>query len=110
MPDTPPPPLPSDPPEIPEPANLKFLRVLVTILTASMIAGVLVIIALIVIRYNDQRAPLPETIELPDGTTATAFTQGPDWYAVVTAGDEILIFDRATGTLRQTLKIAPKTP
>lgn len=92
-------------PPIEEPANLKFLRVLVTILTATMIGGLCIIIALIVIRYRDQSAPLPSSITLPDGATATAFTQGRDWYAVVTTDDEILIFDRVSGALRQTLLI-----
>ncbi|WP_116598653.1 DUF6476 family protein [Primorskyibacter marinus] len=90
-----------------EPANLKFLRMLVTILTGTMIAGLLIIIALVVIRYSDQRAPLPEAITLPDGTTATAFTQGSDWYAVVTADDRILIFDRANGKLVNTIEVRP---
>jgi len=44
---------------------------------------------------------------LPDGTVATAFTRGPDWYAVVTGNDEILIFDAATGQLRQSVEIRP---
>ncbi|GGA01226.1 hypothetical protein GCM10011326_10560 [Salipiger profundus] len=91
--------------EAPEPANLRFLRVLVTILTAVMIAGLLAIVAVIVISYRNARAPLPEAITLPDGSTATAYTQGSDWYAVVTEADEILIFDRASGELRQTLRI-----
>ena len=78
---------------------------LVTILTGTMIAGLLIIIALVVIRYSDRRAPLPEAITLPDGATATAFTKGSDWYAVVTGDDHILIFDRATGKLINTLAI-----
>ena len=77
---------------------------LVTILTAVMIAGLLAIVAVIVISYRNARAPLPEAITLPDGSTATAYTQGSDWYAVVTEADEILIFDRASGELRQTLR------
>ena len=96
-----------DPENLPEPPNLRFLRILVTVLTAVMIAGLLTILALIVIRYTNTRAPLPEIITLPDGATASAFTQGSDWYAIVTEADEILIFDRGTGSLRQTLRIAP---
>ncbi|WP_089268611.1 DUF6476 family protein [Puniceibacterium sediminis] len=92
-------------PPLPEPANLKFLRLLVTTLTATMIVGLLIIITLIVIRYRDRSAPLPDTITLPDGATATAFTQGPDWYAVVTGDNHILIFDRSTGVLRQTIDV-----
>jgi hypothetical protein len=97
-----------------EPANLRFLRILVTILTASMIAGLLTIIVLIVIRVPtvintvEDPVPLPEAVTLPDGTVAASFTMGPDWYAVVTADNQILIFNRDDGTLRQTLTIAPR--
>ncbi len=73
-----------------------------------MIGGVLVILALLVIRYQTSRAPLPKVIILPDGPTATACTQGADGCAVVTADTEILTFDRgATGRRRQTLQIDP---
>jgi len=95
------------------PAQLVFLRRLVTVLTITMIAGMLLITALFVIRFSGDRVPtaaqmaLPSAITLPDGTLVTAFTQAPSWYAVVTAGDEILIFDRATGALRQILVIKP---
>ncbi|MFZ5963293.1 DUF6476 family protein [Thalassococcus sp. BH17M4-6] len=106
MADTPPP--SSDTPE--EPANLKFLRLLVTILTATMIVGLVVIVSLIVIRYRDSSAPLPEVITLPSGASATAFTQGADWYAVVTEDDRILIYDRATGSLRQTITLEAASP
>jgi hypothetical protein len=92
-------------PDTAEPANLRFLRRLVTVLTATMIGGVLLIIALIVIRFYDVPPPLPETIVLPDGAKAVSFTQGPDWYAVVTGDDVILIFDRITGTLKQSIRI-----
>ncbi|KAA8609292.1 hypothetical protein AL036_04365 [Salipiger aestuarii] len=93
--------------KLPEPANLRFLRLLVTVLTGVMIAGLLTLLGLVVIRYTNARAPLPDAITLPDGARATAYTQGSDWYAVVTQGDEILIFDRATGSLRQTIGIEP---
>ena len=82
-------------------------------LTITMIAGMLLITALFVIRFSGDRVPtaaqmaLPSAITLPDGTLVTAFTQAPSWYAVVTASDEILIFDRATGALRQILVIKP---
>lgn len=92
-------------PQPEEPANLKYLRLLVTILTGTMIAGLLVIIALFVIRFSDRPAPVPGAITLPDGSTPAAFTMTDKWYAVVTARDEILIFDRNSGMLRQTIKI-----
>jgi hypothetical protein len=83
---------------------------LVTILTAVMILGVVAIVALLVIRLQPPAPaslPMPETIVLPEGATARAVTQGTDWYAVVTDADEILIFDRATGALRQRVAITP---
>jgi hypothetical protein len=94
--------------QIEEPANLRFLRCLVTVLTATMILGLLAIFALLVMRFSSTpAAPLPDTITLPAGATARSFTTGPDWYAVVTTDDQILIYDRATNTLRQTLQIQP---
>ncbi|WGW03414.1 DUF6476 family protein [Tropicibacter oceani] len=90
---------------LPEPPQLRFLRLLVTVLTAVMIAGIVLILGLIWHRYSNARAPLPEVITLPSGAQASAYTQGSDWYAVVTADNQILIFDRATGKLRQTLQI-----
>ncbi|MBM1631469.1 hypothetical protein JQV27_01360 [Sulfitobacter mediterraneus] len=90
-----------------EPANLRFLRRLVTVLTTVMICGVLVVIGLLVTRLNRNSPILPQEIALPEGASAVAFTQGPDWYAIVTNRDEILIYDRLTGTLRQTVTITP---
>ncbi len=101
---------PEDPEILPEPANLRFLRRLVTVLTAVMIAGLVAIVSLIVIRFTaatSAPAPLPDEITLPSGARATAFTQGGDWYAVVTDEDQILIFDRKSGDLRQTIDITP---
>lgn len=91
--------------QLPEPPNLRFLRRLVTVLTVTMIGGVIMITALIVIRYNQSAVPLPEIIALPDGSTATAFTQARNWYAVVTEDDTILIFSRDSSRLIQTLEI-----
>ncbi|MEL7800924.1 DUF6476 family protein [Sulfitobacter pontiacus] len=88
-----------------EPPNIKFLRRLVTVLTATMIFGLLVVIGLLVIRFSNNSPELPASITLPDGEKAVTFTQGPDWYAVVTQEDVILIFDRMTGELRQSVTI-----
>lgn len=76
-----------------------------TVLTVVMIGGLLVITTLIVIRFSATRPVLPDAITLPDGTRAEAFTQGRDWYAVVTQDNRILIFDRSSGALRQTVTI-----
>jgi len=94
-----------------EPANLRFLRILVTILTATMILGLVTIVTLIVIRVPNvistsvDPLPLPDSITLPDGSQADSFTQGADWYAVVTKDGVILIFNRDDSSLRQSIKI-----
>ena len=86
--------------------TVKYLRVLVTVLTATMILGVIVIVILFVIRFSDAFGPnMPEGITLPDGTEPAAYTVGAGWYAVVTEDDRILIFDGETGTLRRTITI-----
>ena len=99
-------------PEIPaeEPANLKFLRRLVTTLTATMIVGLVVMITLVVIRLNAStpQLALPDYITLPNGTRATAFTHTPSWYAIVTADDRILIFNRDSGELTQDIRVTSR--
>lgn len=78
---------------------------MVTVLTAVMILGVVVVIGLLVTRLSRNTPVLPSEITLPNGAKATAFTQATDWYAVVTDKNEILIFDRMTGALRQTVEV-----
>ncbi|TLP66981.1 hypothetical protein FEE96_06410 [Parasedimentitalea maritima] len=95
---------PSDP-EIQEPPQLKFLRRLVTTLTAVMIGGLVVVISLLVIRLSDKGVTLPDSITLPDGTTPTAVTFGNGWIAVVSDRNQILILDADSGDLRQTITI-----
>ncbi|MBD3677147.1 MAG: hypothetical protein HUJ27_01960 [Rhodobacteraceae bacterium] len=89
-----------------EEAGLRFLRRLVTVLTATMIGGLLVLIVLFVTRFPDSGpSPLPDSVTLPDGTKPIAVTYGPGWYAVVTDGNEILIFDRDDHALIQSVTI-----
>lgn len=78
---------------------------MVTVLTTVMIVGVVVVIGLLVTRLLRDTPVLPKAIVLPEGAKAVAFTQAADWYAVVTDADEILIFDRMTGALRQTVVV-----
>ncbi|MET4103711.1 hypothetical protein ABIE58_003157 [Roseovarius sp. MBR-78] len=86
---------------------LKFLARLVAVLTATMILGLLVIVGLLVTRFWSEPAlpALPDTITLPEGARATAFTQGEGWYAVVTDDGRILVYDRASGALHQSVTI-----
>ncbi len=87
--------------------TLRYLKWLVTVLTATMILGLLSIVVMLVIRLQAPVAapPFPDTITLPSGAKAAAVTQGPTWYAVVTTDDRILVFDRTTGDLRQEIPI-----
>ena len=95
-------------PSAPEPRTLRLLRRLVTTLMVVMILGVLVIVGLLVTRLSGSRSlPMPETVALPEGVRALAVTAGPGWYAIVTEDQRILIYDAATGSLRQTVQVAP---
>ncbi len=88
-----------------EARSLKFLRTLVTVLTTVMIIGFIVLIGFLVTRFPGMGGvEVPGEIALPEGRKALAFTRGPDWFAVVTDADEILIYG-ADGTLRQTVKV-----
>ncbi len=79
-----------------------------TALTATMILGVLAIVTLLVIRLQMPAGPyMPDAIVLPDGVTATAYTQGTGWIAVVTNTQEILIYDPDGHTLRQRIPVGP---
>ena len=78
---------------------------MVTVLTTVMILGVVVVIGLLVTRLTRDTPILPAQITLPNGAKAVAFTQAADWYAVVTDANEILVFDRMSGALRQTVLV-----
>lgn len=84
-------------------------------LTATLIVGVIVTVGALVTRLPvrgqaDSGPALPEEIALPRGVTARAVTFGPDWYAVVTGDDRILIFARPSGDLRQEVAIMRAAP
>ena len=88
-----------------EPANLRFLRRLVSTLTATMLVGLVVVVGLLVTRLRVKAPELPFSITLPDGARANAVTMGDTWYAIVTDGDQILIYDRMSGALKQTVTL-----
>lgn len=86
--------------------SLVLLRRLVTTLTAVMIVGFIVLIGFLVTRFPASGGvDIPAEISLPEGTRAAAFTVTAKWYAVVTGDDLILIYDRDSGTLIQTVEI-----
>ncbi|RDC75495.1 hypothetical protein DLJ49_00925 [Rhodovulum sp. 12E13] len=93
--------------------GLRLLRGLVTVLTATMIAGIAAIVVLLYLRLPGgatasappapaplpaQLPALPGSITLPEGARAQAVTAGPGWWAVVTRAGDILLYD-AEGTL-----------
>ena len=86
------------------PRNLRFLQRLVTLLTVSMIAGILTVAALLAFKLRSENINFPETLVLPDGTKPLAFTQTKDWYSVITDMNEILIF-KNNGTLIQSIAV-----
>ncbi len=90
--------------------GLRLLRWLVTGLTATMIVGLLAIVALLVILVNRDSVTLPDQIALPAGVEARALTIGPNWLAVVTSDDRILIYDDQGERLLQEVVIEGQRP
>lgn len=103
------PPAPQEPATLPP--ELRFLKILVTALAGTMIIGLITIVTLFVIRLPktpDPRPALPETLQMPEGLAAEAVTMGRGWVGVVATGEtgeEFLIFDSTTGTLRQRIAV-----
>ena len=93
---------------------MRLLRRMVLALTATLIAGVIAIVGLLVIRLQAAPTPvaLPQEVRLPAGESARAVTLGSDWVAVVTvdpAGQErIRVLDRGSGVERAEVEIAPR--
>lgn len=82
-----------------------------------MLAGLAVVVWLLATRLPAAlgAAPpalpaLPAAVSLPEGAVAEAVTFGRGWVAVVTGGGEILVFDAASGALRQRLAIGGTGP
>ena len=86
------------------PRNLRFLQRLVTLLTVSMIVGILTIAALLAFKLRSENINFPQTLTLPDGTKPIAFTQTKDWYSIITEANEILIY-KNDGTLIRSIKV-----
>lgn len=87
---------------------VRYLKTLVTALTVTMIAGFIVLLAVVVMRFRAEgTVPLPDEIALPAGTQASAITRGPDWLGVVTTDGRILIYDLDGETLRQEIAVSP---
>lgn len=97
---------PDDDAPVQLPASVRALQWLVIGLTASMMLGVIAVVWVIVTRFpKPATPPVPDTLVLPAGAEALSIAQGRDWVGIVTTDDRILIYDRATGTLRQTVAL-----
>ena len=91
---------------ITEDRNLVFLRRLVTVLTATMIIGVLAIVVLLVIRLQTPVRPsLPEGVALPAGVEARAITFGQGWIGVVSDDDRFFVLDPDTGAVLDEVEV-----
>lgn len=87
--------------------TVRFLKLLVTTLTATTIIGLIVLITVIVMRFQQESiVPLPNELVLPAGATATAITRGPGWFAVVTDDERILILEPDGKTIRRDIPIS----
>jgi hypothetical protein len=85
---------------------VRYLKWLVTALTVTMIAGFIVLVSVVVMRFNASgTVPLPDSLTLPAGAEASAITRGPDWLGVVTTDGRILIYGLDGKTLRQEIKV-----
>ena len=69
-----------------------------------MIAGILIIAALLAFKLRSESINFPRTLILPDGTKPIAFTQTKDWYSVITEADQILIY-KNDGTLIRSIAV-----
>lgn len=77
---------------------------MVTILLVVMIVGFLIIIGLFVMRLGLPSPVDATSLALPEGVSATSFTQGQTWQAIVGDDNNIYLFD-LKGTLFQTVTI-----
>ena len=89
------------------PADLRFLKLLVTTLAGVMIVGLIAIIGLLVTRLGAP-APLPglpASVILPPGARPEAVTFARNWLVVVTQDGTILLYAPQGGNPVSTLPL-----
>jgi len=86
---------------------LRFLKLLVTTLTAVMILGLLAMVWVLVTRLGGPPPlpALPGSVQLPDGATPAAITFARDWLVVVTDQGTILLYPASGGAPVSTLTL-----
>jgi hypothetical protein len=88
----------------PLPADLRFLKGLVTVLTAVMILGVIAIVALLVIRLNGAPRPVmldPAGFAVPDGVGTVGYSV-VDGLTVLVGDDGVIrVYDSDSRALVQ---------
>ncbi|MGV6840210.1 MAG: DUF6476 family protein [Planktomarina sp.] len=91
---------------LPEPTNLRFLRILVTVLTGVMIVGVMGILVVLFLRLSkvDPVAVPLDDIALPAGITAVSVSYTPN-HILVVGGDDMLYLYRADGSFDKAIPL-----
>jgi len=90
------------------PANLRFLKTLVTMLTAVMILGVITIVVLLVIRLNAEPARVvidPGAYALPEGVGAVGISVIEGRTVIVGDDGVIRVYNGPGGTSVQEFRI-----
>ena len=91
----------------PEPANLRFLRRLVTTLTATLILGFIAIFALLVIRLQTTSPMFPEISALPADTEVISISRTRDELVVIDQVRKIYIVSLDGKTIMQKFELQP---
>tara|TARA_B100000787_G_scaffold53845_1_gene39089 strand:- start:93 stop:404 length:312 start_codon:yes stop_codon:yes gene_type:complete len=91
----------------PEPANLQFLRRLVTTLTATMILGLIAIFAVLVIRLQTTSPMFPEISALPADTEVISISRTRDELVVIDQARNIYIVSLDGKTIMQKFELQP---
>ncbi len=93
-----------------EPAPLRRLRRLVTLLTLTLIFGMITITGLLAWRLSTgQKFALPEEIALPAGEVLISYAASPGWTVVITRdrqdAQKIHIIPRGRTEIHQTVRV-----
>ena len=91
----------------PEPANLRFLRRLVTTLTATMILGLIAIFALLVIQLQTTSPMFPEISALPAEAKVISISRTSDELVVIDQARNIYILSLDGKTIIQEFELRP---